>query len=47
MTAQQCQFVCGGYQEWPHDYSEKGFQDLAQHFYCTIVNQEYINIISL
>lgn len=29
-------------QEWSHDYTEKGFRDLAQYFYCTIVNQTYI-----
>lgn len=47
MTEEQCQLVSGGYQEWPHDYSEKGWTDLSQHYYCTIVNQTYIEIVCL
>ncbi len=47
MTEQECLYIAGGYQEWPHDYTEKGFQDVADRFYCTIVNQTYIEIMSL
>ncbi len=54
MTEQQCKLVSGGYQEWPHDYNllresyagqaERGWNDLSQHYYCTIVNQTIIEI---
>ncbi len=39
MTEQQCHLVSGGYQEPSHD--------LPNQYHCTIVNQIYIEIVSL
>ncbi|MGE3320171.1 MAG: hypothetical protein AB7I18_12835 [Candidatus Berkiella sp.] len=46
MTQQQCQQVSGGYQTPPLEHNEFSYNDWAQYFFCTIVNQAYIEIVN-
>ena len=47
MTEDQLKSISGGYQEFPLDFTERGVEDFANYLHCTIVNEFYIQIISL
>ncbi|MGE3318559.1 MAG: hypothetical protein AB7I18_04620 [Candidatus Berkiella sp.] len=46
MTEHQCHLVSGGYQERPYDHVEQEWHEWTQYFFCTIVNQTYIEIVN-
>jgi hypothetical protein len=47
MTDDQLKQISGGYVEFPQNFTEQGIEDFANYLHCTIVNDIYIQIISL
>ncbi len=47
MTEAQLKQISGDYLEHPQNFTEHGIEDFVNYLHCTIVNDVYIQIISL